>query len=124
VTEGSKIVIIRWENLYDQIKAGGSKIVIVWWENLSGRIKAGVSKTVIIRWRNLFGLKREDLRLLLFGMRISPDCGGRIEDCHYSAWESLRIKAGGSKIVIIWYENLSGLWGKDPRLSLFGEIIS
>ncbi len=60
----------------------------------------------------------------LFGERISSDCGGKIHDCHYSVGESLRIVARGFKIFINLWENLSGLLGGDPRLSLFGGGIS
>jgi hypothetical protein len=89
--------------------------------------------------RSLYGWRREDQepRLWLYGGRISPDCCKRIQD-NYSVGESLRIVAGGFKIFIIlwenlsrlwcggfktvinWWEDLSGLWREDPRLSLFG----
>jgi hypothetical protein len=98
---------------------GGFKIFIFLWENLSGLWCEGF-KIVIILWKNLSGLWREDPRLSLFGGRISSDCGGRIQDCHYSVGESLRIVVGGFKTGISLSENLSGLWPEDPRLSLFG----
>jgi hypothetical protein len=53
----------------------------------------GGSQIVIIRWENLSRLRREDLRLWLFGRKTSPDGGGRILDGHYSVGGSLLIAA-------------------------------
>ncbi len=80
---GSKIVIIGGKISLDE--GLGPKIVIIWWE---------------------------DPRLSLFGGRIYPDYGWRIQDFHYPVGESLRIVAGGIKAVIIMLENLPGLWRK------------
>ncbi len=66
----------------------------------------GGSKIVIILGENISGLWWEDPRLSLFSGRISPDCGERIQDFHFSVGESLRIV------------------GEDPRLSLLGGGIS
>jgi hypothetical protein len=81
-------------------------------------------KIFIILWENLSGLLGEDPRLSLFGGRISQDEGRMTQDCHYSVGESLRIMEGGSQIVIIWWENLSGFRRDDSRLSLFCGRIS
>ncbi len=123
------------------IMAGGFQIFIFLWENLSilwlegsrfsfscGRISpdCGVKDS-----RLSFSCGRispdcgvKDSRLSFFCGRISLDCGGRIQDCHYSVEESLRIVAGGSKIVIILWESLSGLWWEDSRLALLCRRIS
>jgi hypothetical protein len=92
---GFQIFIFLWENL-SRLWCEGFKIVIFLWENLS-RLWCEGFKIVILLWKNLSGLWREDPRLSLFGGRITPDCGGRIQDCHYSVGESLRIVVGGFK---------------------------
>jgi hypothetical protein len=97
-----------------QIVVEGSNIVIIGWENLSGLWKEDPRLLI----------KAEDPRLRLFGVRISPDYGGRIQVCYYLVGESLWIVAGESKIVIIWCENLYGLSQENSRFSLFCGRIS